>query len=66
MKEQEVIETVFENKTTGKKYIGKFVYVNGDLKELKIYDRTTVVRRLKFLNINENPDMDNITYKEIV
>ena len=65
MKEQEIVESAFENLETGRKHVGKLIYVNGELKELKIYDRTSVLRRLNYLGVNENPDAE-ITYKETV
>lgn len=65
MKEQEVVETTFESVETGRKHTGKLIYVNGELKELKIYERTSILRRLNYLGKNENPDVE-ITYKEIV
>ena len=65
MKEQEMVETAFENVETGRKHIGKFIYVNGELKELKIYDRTSVLRRLNYLGVNNNPDVE-VNYREII
>lgn len=65
MKEQEIVETAFENVETGRKHIGKFIYVNGELKELKIYDRTSVLRRLNYLGVNNNPDVE-VNYREII
>lgn len=63
MKEQEVIETTFESVETGRKHTGKLIYVNGELKELKIYERTSILRRLNYLGVNNNPDAD-IIYRE--
>lgn len=63
MKEQEVIETTFESVETGRKHTGKLKYVNGELKELKIYERTSILRRLNYLGVNNNPDAD-IIYRE--
>ena len=63
MKEQEVVETTFESVETGRKHTGKLIYVNGELKELKIYERTSILRRLNYLSVNNNPDVD-ITYRE--
>ena len=63
MKEQEVVETTFESVETGRKHTGKLIYVNGELKELKIYERTSILRRLNYLGVNNNPDVD-ITYRE--
>ena len=63
MKEQEVVETTFESVETGRKHTGKLIYVNGELKELKIYERTSILRRLNYLGVNNNPDVD-IKYRE--
>lgn len=63
MKEQEVIETTFESVETGRKHTCKLIYVNGELKELKIYERTSILRRLNYLGVNNNPDAD-IIYRE--
>lgn len=63
MKEQEVVETTFESVETGRKHIGKLIYVNGELKELKIYERTSILRRLNYLGVNNNSDVD-IIYRE--
>lgn len=63
MKEQEVVETTFESVETGRKHTGKLIYVNGELKELKIYERTSILRRLNYLGVNNNQDVD-IKYRE--
>ncbi len=63
MKEQEVVETTFESVETGRKHTGKLIYVNGELKEIKIYERTSILRRLNYLGVNNNPDVD-IKYRE--
>ena len=65
MKEQEILETAFENVETGIKHIGKLIYVNGELKELKIYKRTSILRRLNYLGVNNNPDVE-VNYREII
>jgi hypothetical protein len=66
MKNKEIVESVFENTTTGKKHPGKMVYINGEYTGLKLYDRTSVIRRLTYIGINENPDLEKIEYREII
>lgn len=65
MKEQEILETTLENVETGKKHGAKFIYVNGELTEVKIYDRTSIVRRLNYLGRNTDPDTVP-TYREVI
>jgi len=62
----EIKDFVFEDTYTGKRYTSKMTKLEEGEIVLKLYDKPSLIRKLKYVGLNADSDNAKITYKQIV
>ena len=65
MKNEVAEITLYDNKYDTK-HNAKIIYSETDGILLKIYEKTSVIKRLRYIGENTNCDTDNVRYKQII
>ena len=61
-----VIEIILEDNINGTRHNGKMIFYDNNEMLLKVYEKSSGIRRLKYVGENLNYDSDNIRYKQII
>lgn len=59
-------DLILENNITGRRYTGKLITQEDSSTIMKVYDKPTLIRKLTYVGLNNNPDNCVITYKQII
>lgn len=62
----DVKDLIFEDTKYGTRHNAKMIYSDNNDMMLKIYEKTSVIKRLRYVGENIDCDPDKIRYKQIV